>query len=292
MKRLIHLLLAIVLAASIAGPASAAETAPPSETAPSSTGEKVEFPGETTPTETSQTEPALTEETGTPSGTEAAPEMTTEPPASTEPPETAAPQRKETENIPLPTTEETAAETTTETATEETTVETTTEATVTETTEVPTTSEQTETETTVPPTTKPIVPFPGEGGFWLWLCIGLGVLGIALLILGNRRPKRRKGHGVPLRLEVISGDVRAKGALLYLKDTLWIGNSRQCDIQIRGKNIPEQAARIYTQDCFLYVESLSEDVRIRVGGMRIYAPNLLRSGDEITIGKCKFRLLF
>lgn len=302
MKRLIYLMLALVLVVCAAGSASATETEPPSEAAPSSTEEKVEFPSETTPaesgeteappTETSQTEPAPTEETGTPSGTEAPPEMITEPPASTEPPETAAPQPKETETIPVPATEETAAQTTAQTVTEETTVETTTEPTVTETTEMVTTSEETVTETTVPPTTEPTGPFPGGGGFWLWICGGLVVLGLGLLVLGTHRTKRRKGHGVPLRLEVLAGDVRSKNALLYLKDTLWIGNSRQCDIQVRGKHIPAQAARIYTQDCFLFVESLSEDVRVRVGGMRIYAPNLLRSGDEITIEGCKFRLLF
>ena len=293
MKRLIHLMLAIALVVCSAGSALAAETVPLSESAPYSTEEKTEFPSETTSLETGDTEASASEtsETETPPSEEGTADDTTEPPASSQPAvEATAPQYEETETVP--TTAETTVETASEPVTEETTTEATTEATVMETTEMSTTSEQTETETTVPPTTKPAWPFLGEGSSWLWLCAGLAVLGIALLVLGGSRKKHGKHHGVPLRLEVIAGDIRVKNALLYLEDTLWIGNSRQCDIQLKGKKIPPQAARIYTQDCFLYVEALSEDVRVCVGGMRIYSPNLLRSGDEITIGNCKFCLLF
>lgn len=128
-----------------------------------------------------------------------------------------------------------------------------------------------------------------------WHTIALAFVFFALIVLIIRRAvhyPRKKDVGVPLRLEVLAGEVRNKQNTLYIDNELSIGYSSKCSIRLVGKSTTDIVARIYIKNSFLYIDSLSDDAKIRVGGIRIFEPNLLRSGDEITIGKVIFKLYF
>lgn len=128
-----------------------------------------------------------------------------------------------------------------------------------------------------------------------WQFIALAFLFFALIVLILQRAvryPRKKEVGIPLRLEVLAGEVRNKQNTLFIDKELSIGYSSKCSIRLVGKSSADIVARIYLKNSFLYIDSLSEDAKIRVGGIRIFEPNLLRSGDEITIGKVIFKLYF
>ena len=51
-------------------------------------------------------------------------------------------------------------------------------------------------------------------------------------------------------------------------------------------------SRIFFREGYLYIEDLGTKNGTVLGGMRLYAPNRLRSGDEITVGETTLRFLF
>lgn len=116
------------------------------------------------------------------------------------------------------------------------------------------------------------------------------VLLILLVILLVRRKKKKaappQAVSITLRLEVLYGNVSSKKRQFVLTDSLFIGSDSRCDVVL-----PDAAplnARVFLQDGTVFIEDLNSPDGTILGGMRIYAPNPLRSREQIMIGQVCF----
>ena len=95
-----------------------------------------------------------------------------------------------------------------------------------------------------------------------------------------------------MRLEVLFGTPVGGSGTLYLTDELIIGSSSRCDLRWQDKDISPENTRIFLKEQMVYIEDLGSACGTALGGMRLHAPNRLRSGDEISIGSVRFVLRF
>ena len=65
-----------------------------------------------------------------------------------------------------------------------------------------------------------------------------------------------------------------------------------CDLVWSDRCVSKKNSRIYIKDQTIYIEDLNSKEGTVLGGMRLYAPNPLRSGDVISIGAVSFILRF
>jgi len=100
------------------------------------------------------------------------------------------------------------------------------------------------------------------------------------------------GDGIRMHLEVISGSCKTKKREFILNQELLIGSHKSCDIVLDDRAVAEKNTRIYIQNNMIYIENLGNPVNTFIEGMKIYAPNRLRSGNEITIGNVHLRFKF
>lgn len=142
---------------------------------------------------------------------------------------------------------------------------------------------------------------PPESGLWWIIAAGVAVLVIALIvviILLIRRRKRKNGgsptdeNTVFIKLEVISGRYAGTRDTFYLRDELMIGSRSTCDLVWKDADVASVNTRIFMKDHMIYIEDLNSPNGTALGGMKLYAPNRLRSGDVISIGAVCFRLRF
>lgn len=139
-----------------------------------------------------------------------------------------------------------------------------------------------------------IIELPDEPDkkFPWWLVAIGGVLLIAVVALILLKKMRQPRDVVPMRLEVISGNVNALKKVYYLDREIMIGTSKKSDIVIPGDEMTQVTARIYRRDQMIYVETVSSGGEVRLNGMRLMSSNRLRSGDELTVGMVTLRALF
>ena len=98
---------------------------------------------------------------------------------------------------------------------------------------------------------------------------------------------------VIMKLDVVSGNCKNKNDRVVFRDEVIIGRSSSCDIVFEDESVAPQNSRIFLQDNLIYIENISDEKGVTcLGGMKIYAPNRLRSGDEISVGNVKFVLRF
>ena len=130
--------------------------------------------------------------------------------------------------------------------------------------------------------------------------VGIGGVGIllvagAFLLVKKRRNKAAPTTPLPyhifIKLEIIDGEY-AGNQEFYLQNSLTIGRNKTCDIVLKHQHVSDKNARIFVQDNTVYIEDLNSKNGTALGGMRIFSPNKLRSGDIISIGSVKFRLKF
>lgn len=95
-----------------------------------------------------------------------------------------------------------------------------------------------------------------------------------------------------MRLEVISGECMNLKKEYIFTDEFLIGRHRKCDLVFRNKGMELYNTKIFWKGQMIYIEDLSSKNGTALNGMRLYAPNRLRSGDEITIGAVRFKLFF
>ena len=98
-------------------------------------------------------------------------------------------------------------------------------------------------------------------------------------------PEAPPAGAVCIRFEVERGRCLTRERSLYLVQDLIIGRSQECDLVFDEPDINDRNSRIIMQNGEIYLEDLDSTKGTAIGGMRIYAPNRLRSGDVITIGK-------
>jgi len=167
----------------------------------------------------------------------------------------------------------------------------------------PASSEETEENTT------------GLGGFFASLGMGtwilIGVIGgvvllliillvVILLVLSHRKKQRKAAQkraappvgAVMLRLEVLDGRCLRVRKPLFVADELFIGTDMNGGIVWDEPAMAEKNTRLFMQDGVLYIEDLDSPEGTALGGMRIFAPNRLRSGEIISIGMVQFKLYF
>lgn len=137
---------------------------------------------------------------------------------------------------------------------------------------------------------------PQMHGWMIAAAAGAAVVLIALIafLLTRRKsaPAPEEGNGIFMRLEVIRGDLVSKAREFDLTDALLIGRDRSCQIVFRGKTLAKQHARVFVTGGVVYVENLAHQGETAVNGIPIQMPNILRSGDEISVGDITFRLKF
>lgn len=95
-----------------------------------------------------------------------------------------------------------------------------------------------------------------------------------------------------LRVEVLSGQYASRKKDFSLEHTLIIGSGKSCDMVWKEPDVSEQNTRIFVHDGTVYIEDLNSSCGTVIGGMRIFAPNRLRSGDIVSIGRVQFRIYF
>lgn len=150
------------------------------------------------------------------------------------------------------------------------------------------------------PETAPAADSPGPDGsrgrmepvIWVLPAAALALLPAAVLFRRGMAQRRRRTRGIPMRLEVLFGTPAGGPGTLYLTDELIIGSSSRCDLRWQDKDISPENTRIFLKEQMVYIEDLGSACGTALGGMRLHAPNRLRSGDEISIGSVRFVLRF
>ena len=126
------------------------------------------------------------------------------------------------------------------------------------------------------------------------LIAGLGAVvvlaGLAAFLLLRRKPAPAAEEGIFMRLEVVRGQLAGKTTEFYLANELLIGREKTCQIAFRGGGVEKRHARVFTAEGVVYIEGLAGTTA--VNGNPIQMPNILRSGDEISVGDAAFRLMF
>ncbi len=133
-----------------------------------------------------------------------------------------------------------------------------------------------------------------------FLLIGMILCGVLLaagiLAASLRKAGKKMSHaeyqGIPVELEVLSGKCVTRKRRFYLEQQLVIGSSADCDIVFNSRAVSEKNTRVFLKDGKIYIEDLKSDRGTALGGMRIYAPNILRSGEVISIERVAFRLIY
>jgi hypothetical protein len=100
------------------------------------------------------------------------------------------------------------------------------------------------------------------------------------------------GTGIPMKLEVLSGNCLTTATTLYLSGELYIGSGPGCDITFADPMVAPHHARIAKKDNAIVLEDMNSPTGTFLGGMRIQGANRLRSGDVISIGDSDFSLKF
>ncbi|MCF2615872.1 VWA domain-containing protein [Oscillibacter valericigenes] len=101
-------------------------------------------------------------------------------------------------------------------------------------------------------------------------------------------PDNDPNQGIYMRLEVEQGTYIGKQTDFGLEDELLVGLGGH----IAFSQLPARSARIFAADGVVYIEPLEFVQEVCVNGLPIAMPNILRSGDIITIGETQFCLKF
>lgn len=141
----------------------------------------------------------------------------------------------------------------------------------------------------------------GFADYSIYLIVGCSGIVVAALLcfLFFRRKKSRTGESrkvpedaISMKLEIISGHCKKSKSGLYLTEQLIVGSGSDCDLVWEEKGVSEHNSRIYRKDQMIYIEDLDSKNGTFLNGMRLHAPNRLRSGDEIMIDTACFLLRF
>ena len=118
---------------------------------------------------------------------------------------------------------------------------------------------------------------------------------IAVLLLKKKQPEAddaddAAGRGIPVRIEVLSGACYNPTLSFRLRRNLTIGSDHGCDLVFDDAQMQPMHAVISADADMITLEECCDAGCTYLGGMKIFAPNRLRSGDLITIGNTSFRI--
>ncbi|MBR1693256.1 MAG: VWA domain-containing protein [Lachnospiraceae bacterium] len=109
---------------------------------------------------------------------------------------------------------------------------------------------------------------------------------------GIRGSRPKSENAIPLQLEILEGEYVTGAETVYLDREIMIGSGSDCDIVFDDPDMNPINSRIFVKGQEIYIEDLDSELGTAIGGMRIYAPNKLRSGDEILVGASCFQVWF
>lgn len=90
---------------------------------------------------------------------------------------------------------------------------------------------------------------------------------------------------IHVKIRVVRGTCKARRQEFDIHEELRIGSSPTCELVFEDAQVSAYNSRIFVREQQLYIEDMGSRAGTSIGGMRIHAPNRLRSGDQITIGK-------
>ncbi len=99
-------------------------------------------------------------------------------------------------------------------------------------------------------------------------------------------------RGAQIRIEVLSGLCYNAALDFHLRRNLTIGADRGCDLVFDDPDMQPMHAVISRNGGIVTLAECSDTQNTYVGGMKIFAPNRLRSGDIVTIGSTSFQIFF
>ncbi|MDR0858136.1 MAG: FHA domain-containing protein [Oscillospiraceae bacterium] len=113
------------------------------------------------------------------------------------------------------------------------------------------------------------------------------IIGGTIMIIAIRRirGKKRRGRGILLTFVISGGAQNGERFEQRLSGELFVGTSGACDVRLRDDGADAKNSRIYLNGDTIWVEDLGSVNGTSIGGMKIHAPNKLRSGSELTIGQ-------
>lgn len=122
---------------------------------------------------------------------------------------------------------------------------------------------------------------------------------IFVILLRKKRPADTdepthgsSSWGMPVRLEILSGECYNAELNLRLRRNLTIGTDKGCDIVFEDSAMQPLHAVISVDSNTVTLDECSSAGVTYIGGMKIFAPNRLRSGDIVTIGATSFCIFF
>ncbi|MCH5268473.1 MAG: FHA domain-containing protein [Lachnospiraceae bacterium] len=137
---------------------------------------------------------------------------------------------------------------------------------------------------------------------WIYIIIGIAaailiIVCICVVIFCSKKGSRKRKKGKPenavfMKVEIISGKCKTADRDFYLEDELWVGSGSDCDLVFAEADVSKHNTRIYRQQQMIYIEDMDSAQGTVLEGMRLHAPNPLRSGDEISIGSVRFVFRF
>lgn len=105
-------------------------------------------------------------------------------------------------------------------------------------------------------------------------------------------PRSTAFHGIVVRVEVLSGVCYNASLTFHLRRNLTIGSGAGCDLVFEDPQMLDTHAVIARNNGIVTIGECTASGVTYIGGMKIFAPNRLRSGDVVTIGSTSFRVIF
>lgn len=116
---------------------------------------------------------------------------------------------------------------------------------------------------------------------------------IVLAVLLLRRNSSTVAGGSTVRVEVLSGLCYNVNFEFNFRRGLTIGTAKTCDLVFEDpRMLPLHAVISRASGGRMTLSECDNTGNTYIGGMKIFAPNRLRSGDIITIGMTSFRVYF
>ena len=136
-----------------------------------------------------------------------------------------------------------------------------------------------------------------NNGFTLWIILAAAaavviIAAVTVFALTGKRGAKKSRDAIEIKLEVINGNCLNSGDTIYLKDELFIGRRRSCDIVFDDAALSSVNTRVFISEGVVYIEDVGGRSNTAIGEMKIYSRNRLRSGDEIRAGNSAFVLRF
>ena len=126
----------------------------------------------------------------------------------------------------------------------------------------------------------------------LGIAVALLFIALVAILLIAKFKKTPANEGIALKFEVISGKCVSKKTEFMLSNELLIGSGKKCDIVFDEPEVSYTNTRLFINNGFIYIEDLNSERGTAIEGMRIFCPNRLRSGNEVSIASVKFCFKF